>query len=88
MSARAGDGRLTLALSDTGHGIPPELIEKVFEPTFTTKAGGTGLGLSIVLDRVQQIGGSIHCTSSGAGTSMTLELPVAAPASQRETDGG
>ena len=88
VSARAGDGRLTLALSDTGHGIPPELIEKVFEPTFTTKAGGTGLGLSIVLDRVQQIGGSIHCTSSGAGTTMTLELPVAAPEAQQETDGG
>ena len=75
--ARAGDGPVRLAVSDTGPGIPQELLDRVFEPTFTTKSGGTGLGLSIVRDRVQQIGGSIRCTSSAEGTTMELEMPSA-----------
>jgi two-component system sensor histidine kinase HydH len=79
------DNRLRVAVSDTGHGIPEELIEKVFEPSFTTKPGGTGLGLSIVRERLQQIGGTIRCRSSEAGTTMELDLPLATrrPESQR-----
>jgi len=81
VSARPQDGRVCVEVSDTGPGVAPELIEKVFEPSFTTKAGGTGLGLSIVRDRVEQVGGSIRCASSAAGTTMTLLLliPAAAP---------
>jgi len=72
------DDRLRVAISDTGHGIPQELLEKVFEPSFTTKQGGTGLGLSIVRERLQEIGGTIRCRSSEKGTTMELDLPLAA----------
>ncbi len=77
VTARAGEGRAHLSVGDTGPGIPPELVDRVFEPSFTTKSGGTGLGLSIVRDRIQQIGGSIRCASSGQGTVMELEVPTA-----------
>jgi signal transduction histidine kinase len=78
VSARAGDGRLSASVTDTGGGIPEELRERVFEPAFTTKEGGSGLGLSIVRERLRQAGGAIACRSSSSGTVMELELPLAA----------
>jgi two-component system sensor histidine kinase HydH len=83
VTAHQQDNHLQVAISDTGHGIPEELVEKVFEPTFTTKPGGTGLGLSIVRERLQQIGGSIRCRSSDEGTTMELALPLASGAAGR-----
>ena len=83
VTAHQQDNHLQVAISDTGHGIPEELVEKVFEPTFTTKAGGTGLGLSIVRERLKQIGGSIRCRSSDEGTTMELALPLAPRAAGR-----
>ena len=77
ISARADGGRLAVRLTDTGPGIPEDALEKVFEPSFTTKEGGTGLGLSIVRERMQQMGGSIRCTSSPEGTTMELDMPLA-----------
>jgi signal transduction histidine kinase len=76
LTALMQDGRLRACVADTGPGIPPEAIEKVFEPSFTTKPGGTGLGLSIVRDRLEQVGGKVRCRSSSAGTTMELDLPV------------
>ena len=69
---------IRVAVSDTGCGIPPELIERVFEPFFTTKlpGEGTGLGLSMAYGFVQQSGGHIALESTlGTGTTVSVYLP-------------
>jgi two-component system cell cycle sensor histidine kinase/response regulator CckA len=68
-----------LVVSDTGGGIPPEVLPKIFEPFFTTKevGKGTGLGLSTVYGIVKQSGGWIFADSKpGQGAVFTMYLPV------------
>ncbi|WP_339136419.1 MAG: MASE3 domain-containing protein [Candidatus Electrothrix sp. GW3-4] len=70
---------LQLTVQDTGSGIPKELMEKIFEPYFTTKAQGegTGLGLAVVQSIVMDFGGAITVSSEpGKGTTFQVYLPV------------
>ncbi len=80
ISATQTNGRVVLTVSDQGPGIPPELVDRVFEPFFraTTSGDGYGLGLAIAAQAVETMGGEIDVSSSvGAGTSFTVKLPSA-----------
>jgi len=74
------DGNICVEITDTGKGIPPDIIENIFEPFFTTKevGTGTGLGLSIVYDIiVKNHKGNVTVQSEeGIGTTFTVQLPV------------
>jgi signal transduction histidine kinase len=66
-----------LRVSDSGTGIPPELLTRIFEPLYTTKAGGTGMGLYIVQETLIAHGGSVTVESvEGRGSTFTFMLPV------------
>ncbi len=72
-----GDPAVIIEVSDTGPGIPEELISKIFNPFFTTKKGGTGLGLSISWKLVRRNGGLLRCKSApGKGATFQIILPV------------
>jgi signal transduction histidine kinase len=66
-----------IEVADTGRGIRPEDLVKVFEPYFSTKETGTGLGLAIVKKVVDDHGGTIDVKSKpGEGTKFTITLPL------------
>jgi signal transduction histidine kinase len=66
-----------VSISDSGPGIPPDKLQRVFEPYFTTKPKGTGLGLAIVKHNVELYGGRVQLESQeGSGTAFTLEFPA------------
>jgi two-component system sensor histidine kinase FlrB len=68
-----------ISVADSGHGIPPELQGRLFEPFFTTRAQGTGLGLPLTLKWVKAHGGEVRFSSRPGQTVFWLELPGAAP---------
>jgi PAS domain S-box-containing protein len=81
-TAVAGGGTLVATVRDTGNGIPPDALARIFEPFYTTKevGKGTGLGLAIVYGIVQEHGGQISAANHPEGGALfTVELPVAAP---------
>jgi len=82
VSTRRGEGRVHLAVADTGPGIPPEIQGRIFEPFFTTKpqGQGTGLGLSLCRGIVEGHGGMIRAKSEpGKGGAFLIDLPVGTP---------
>jgi two-component system sensor histidine kinase HupT/HoxJ len=81
-TAVAGGGTLVATVRDTGNGIPPDALARIFEPFYTTKevGKGTGLGLAIVYGIVQEHGGQISAANHPEGGALfTVELPVAGP---------
>jgi two-component system, NtrC family, sensor kinase len=79
--------QVELTIGDTGHGIPEQLLDQIFQPFVTTKGAlngsatpGTGLGLAISHGIVESHGGTLEARSSvGAGTTMIVRLPIVAP---------
>jgi signal transduction histidine kinase len=77
----AAGGALTLAVADTGPGIAPDVLSRLFEPYVTTKAKGLGLGLAIARRVVEDHGGRIEAESlAGQGTRIVMALPLRGPA--------
>jgi len=78
-SARAGSRHvpvIVISITDNGCGIPPETVQHLFEPFWTSKATGTGLGLAIVYRIVESHDGTISVTTPpGGGCCVTIELP-------------
>jgi signal transduction histidine kinase len=68
---------IAVAVQDTGVGIPPENMGKLFEPLFTTKTKGIGLGLAVSQKLAEANGGRIEASSiPGRGSTFTVYLPV------------
>jgi two-component system sensor histidine kinase PilS (NtrC family) len=77
-NAAEGEGTafVELVVSDTGVGIPPEVIDRIFDPFFTTRREGSGLGLATVHRIIESHGGSLRVESTvGAGTTFRIRLP-------------
>ena len=73
----ATDAYIVVSFVDTGHGIPPDKIGRIFEPYYTSKKDGSGLGLMIVQRIVREHGGTIEVDSStGCGTTFRIKLPI------------
>ncbi len=80
ISASVKNDELQIAISDTGIGIPEELMTKIFEPYFTTKESGTGLGLTITFKIVKEHNGEITVESTPSkGSTFTIHLPLPQP---------
>jgi len=74
--SRTEEGRVRVCFADTGDGMTPEQVERLFEPFSSSRAGGTGLGLSIAYQIVRDHGGTINVRSrEGHGTTIIIELP-------------
>ena len=75
-----GDGgKIEISVADNGNGIPQKVLDKIFQPFFTTKptGQGTGLGLSLSYDIVKAHGGELKVeTKEGEGSIFSIELPL------------
>jgi CheY-like chemotaxis protein/nitrogen-specific signal transduction histidine kinase len=77
VAVRAEDGEAVVSVTDTGAGMPPDVLSRVFEPFFTTKPGATGLGLCLAHGTVARHGGQIEVDSvPRRGTTVRLRFPV------------
>lgn len=77
VSTAAVDGHVILTVKDTGIGMDPVQLERVFEPLFTTKPKGIGLGMTIVKSLIEKHHGTIHVQSRrNIGTTVTVSLPL------------
>jgi signal transduction histidine kinase len=70
-------GRVRLAVSDTGSGVPPELRNRIFEPFVTGRPDGVGLGLALTKRIVEDHGGRVGFESSERGSTFWIDLPEA-----------
>ena len=80
MSTKKGNGTVIIEVKDNGNGIPSKVLDKIYQPFFTTKptGQGTGLGLSMSYEIVTKAhGGELKVeTKEGEGTGFTIILPV------------
>ena len=84
----SGGDYIKVEVKDTGHGIPPDLMERLFEPFFTTKAQGegTGMGLAVVHGIVKRMKGDVFVESSvGKGSAFSVYLPVVQDTQDEDT---
>ena len=70
------DSKVVIDVEDSGPGIAPELLPKIFDPYFSTKSTGTGLGLAIARKAIEEHGGRIHAENVNPGLRVVIELPI------------
>lgn len=88
LSARVGREGVEILVRDTGHGIAPEHMQRIFDPYFTTRGSGTGLGLAITRRIVEAHGGRIEVQSRlGEGTTVRLMIPTESADMEDAQDG-
>ena len=79
VSTKKNNGKVEIRVTDNGNGIPQKVLDKIFQPFFTTKptGQGTGLGLSLSYDIVKAHGGELKVeTKEGEGTEFIIQLPT------------
>ncbi len=79
VATRQSDNQVSITVSDNGNGIPKDIVDKIFQPFFTTKptGSGTGLGLSLAYDIIKAHGGDIKVsTKEGEGSEFMIRLPI------------
>jgi len=87
VTTRSDATTISVIVSDSGTGMPEDVLEKIFTPFFTTKSGGTGLGLSITQHIISEHKGEIECESTmGTGTTFNLRLPRTLENNDAKTD--
>jgi signal transduction histidine kinase len=81
---RANPESISIAVADTGVGIPPENLQRIFNHGFTTRRDGHGFGLHSSALAAKELGGSLHAESAGVnqGATFVLTLPLARPESR------
>lgn len=80
MVVQNGSGPLEIRFEDSGPGIPPDTMDKIFEPFYTTKSNGVGMGLAVCSRIVTAHDGTIHASSrEGGGSVLIIKLPAARP---------
>ena len=80
LSTERLDGSVAITVRDSGAGIGPEDLPRIFDPYFTTRRTGTGIGLAITRNIVEGLGGRITVASErGKGTEVRIELPLQSP---------
>jgi signal transduction histidine kinase len=88
VSAQVIKDHIELSFADTGPGLSPDALDKVFEPFYTTKAEGIGLGLPISHSIIKCHGGAIVAGNTPDGAVFTVELPVARPMDSKQKNHG
>ena len=89
LATQRHEDHIEVRIRDNGGGMPPEVVEKIFNPFFTTKptGQGTGLGLAMCSDIVRQHGGNIRVeVEKGEGTAMIIDLPLVPPSDTAEQE--
>ena len=84
VSVTEGDEKIHIKVTNQGAPIPPEAQSRLFEPFYTTKKGGTGLGLPTCKKLMEEMNGSIEIVNNKASVTLTLALPKAEAATQKQ----